>query len=116
MTELEKIFSLKKTENGDVSYNTTGNHLLDILFMTSYFEKHLSEVFIGASDKEKIFARFIRDPRLGLGRRDLGKVLMCQAEVSPEEIVSSGRFDDLWCIGTAEMYDYLIKECKKGNE
>ena len=54
MTELEKIFAEKKTENGDVSYNTTGNNLLDILFMTSYYEKHLKEVHIGNSEKENI--------------------------------------------------------------
>ena len=53
MTELEKIFAEKKTENGDVSYNTTGNNLLDILFMTSYYEKHLEEAHIGDSEKEK---------------------------------------------------------------
>ena len=41
MTELEKIINTKKTENGDVSYKTTGNNLVDLLFLTSYFEKHL---------------------------------------------------------------------------
>ena len=75
MNNLEKIFAEKKTENGDISYNTTGNNLLDILFMTSFYEKHLNEVKIGKTEKEKIFARFIRDPRFGLGRRDLGREL-----------------------------------------
>lgn len=116
MTELEKIFAEKKTENGDVSYNTTGNNLLDILFMTSYFENHLEEVHIVDSDKEKWFARFIRDPRYGLGRRDLGRKLMYMADLSPEEIVKSGRFDDLLFRGNIDDCSYLKCECMKGNE
>lgn len=116
MTELEKIFAEKKTENGDVSYNTTGNNLLDILFMTSYFENHLEEVHIVDSDKEKWFARFIRDPRNGLGRRDLGRKLMYMADLSPKEIVESGRFDDLLFRGNIDDCSYLKHECMKGNE
>ena len=116
MTELEKIFAEKKTENGDASYNTTGNNLLDILFMTSYYEKHLEEVHIGDSDKEKWFARFIRDPRYGLGRRDLGRKLMYMADLLPEEIVESGRFDDLLFRGNIYYCSHLKSECMKGNE
>ena len=116
MTELEKIFAEKKTENGDVSYNTTGNNLLDILFMTSYYEKHLEEAHIRDSEKEKWFARFIRDPRYGLGRRDLGRKLMYMANLLPEEIVKSGRFDDLLFRGNIEDFTYLKSECIKGNE
>ena len=37
MTELEKLFAEKRTENGDIAYNTTGDNLLDILFMTEYY-------------------------------------------------------------------------------
>lgn len=116
MTELEKIFAEKKTENGDVSYITTGDNLLDILFMTSYFENHLEEVRIVDSDEEKWFARFIRDPRYGLGRRDLGRKLMYMADLSPEEIVKSGRFDDLLFRGNIDDCSYLKSECMKGNE
>lgn len=116
MTELEKIFAEKKTENGDASYNTTGNNLLDILFMTSYYEKHLEEAHIGDSDKEKWFARFIRDPRYGLGRRDLGRKLMYMADLLPEEIVESGRFDDLLFRGNIYDCSHLKSECMKGNE
>lgn len=116
MTELEKLFATKKTENGDISYSTTGNNLLDILFMTSYFENHLEQVHIGNSDKERLFSMFIRDPRFGLGRRDLGRILMNIADVSPENIVKAGRFDDLIYNGRGKCVDYLISECKKGNE
>lgn len=96
MNSLEKIFAEKQTENGDVAYNATGNNLLDILFMTSFFEKHLNEVKIGQSDKEKLFSMFVRDCRYGLGRRDLGRELMKQSGVAPLNVVKAGRYDDLF--------------------
>lgn len=116
MNELEKLFATKKTENGDVAYSTTGSKLLDLLFMTAYFEKHLDEVKIGNSEKEKLFAMFIRDGRFGLGRRDLGRELMKQAEVNAEDVVKAGRFDDLIFNPTAENIALLKKEVKNGNE
>ena len=83
MNTLEDLFSsLKETENGDLSYNkVSNNELLNILFLTEYYQKHIDEVHIGTSDKEKLFSRFIRDPRYGLGRRDLGRELMLQSQV-----------------------------------
>lgn len=62
MNKLEKILNEKLTENGDISYKSTGNNLTDLLFMTAFFEKHLDEAKIGNSEKEKIFSMFIRDP------------------------------------------------------
>ena len=70
---LEQIFAQKLTENGDKSYNTTTNPLMDLLFMSEYFQHHLDEAHIGNSEREKLFAMFMRDPRFGLGRRDLGR-------------------------------------------
>lgn len=107
MNELEKLFNQKRTENGDLAYRSTGSKLLDLLFMTEYYQKHLNEVKIGTTDKEKLFAMFIRDGREGIGRKDLGRELMKQAEVSPEDIVFAGRFDDLWRIPTEENLQYL---------
>lgn len=116
MTELEKLFAIKQTENGDISYNTTGDNLLDILFMTSYYEKHLGEVHIGNTKKEKVFAMFIRDGRNGIGRRDLGRKLMYLTDVNAENVVKAGRFDDLLFDGRKEYTDYIINEAKRGNE
>lgn len=107
MNALEKVFNQKLTENGDKAYKSTGDNLLDILFMSAYYEKHLDEVKLGNSDIEKLFARFMRDPRLGLGRRDLGRVLMKLSDVSPEEVVKSGRFDDLVFIQLTQHLMYL---------
>lgn len=117
MTELEKLFAEKRTENGDKSYNTTGNHLLDLLFMSAYYEKHLNEAHIGDSDKEKLFSMFMRDPRFGLGRRDLGRKLLKGANVSFENIAKCGRFDDILYVDqTMKAVSFLVNECLKGNE
>ena len=118
MNELERLFNKKRTENGDIAYRSTGNDLLDILFMTSYYEKHLEELKykIGTSEKEKIFARFIRDPRHGLGRRALGRALMCLSKVDAFDVVKSGRYDDLLYIGRKEDLNVLVMEAMRGNE
>lgn len=116
MNELEKIMNEKLTENGDKSYNTTGDNLTDIFFMTPFFEKHLEQVGIGTSEREKIFAMFIRDPRFGLGRRDLGRKLMQLANVSAQNIIKAGRYDDLIYIPTDENISKLKEEVYAGNE
>jgi len=116
MNEIEKILNEKLTENGDKAYKSTGNNLTDLFFMTPYFEKHLDEATIGTSEKEKLFSMFIRDPRFGLGRRDLGRRLMYQAKVEPKYVVTAGRFDDLYYIPTNENIEYLRQEVLKGNE
>ena len=91
MNILEKLLNEKYTENGDKAYKSTGNNLTDLFFMTAYFEKHLDQVQIGQSETEQIFSMFIRDPRYGLGRRDLGRRLMKLSNVKPEWIVLAGR-------------------------
>jgi len=116
MNEIEKILNTKRTENGDISYKTTGNNLTDLFFMTPYFEKHLDQVHIGSSEKEKVFSMYVRDARYGLGRRDLGRELMKQAQVSPINIVLAGRFDDLWHIPTKDNLNYLHIKATLGDE
>jgi len=116
--ELELIFAPKLTENGDLSFNTTGNRLIDLLFMSEYYTNHTSDAVIGNSDIEKIFSMFIRDPRFGLGRRDFGRHLMQMSGCTPEMITLAGRFDDLYL--TPRLDDknigYLFDQCFKGNQ
>ena len=120
---LEQIFAQKRTENGDKAYSTTMNPLMDLLFMSEYFQNHLDEVHIGTSEREKLFSMFIRDPRFGLGRRGLGRRLMLMSGVSPVDVVKAGRFDDLF-LGWehmsnkefAQMCEFLRRECLAGNE
>lgn len=123
MTELERLFAEKRTENGDIAYNTTGDDLLDILFMTEYYQKHLDEAKdkIGKTDVDKLFAMFVRDPRLGLGRRDLGRVLMDGAEVDMSSVIKAGRYDDLFYLTNQiakglEVYSYLWSKVLQGDE
>ena len=116
MNALQKIMSEKKTENGDKAYKTTGNNLVDLFFMTPYFEKHLDQVSIGVSEKEKLFSMFVRDPRFGLGRRDLGRKLMELSKVPFYDIAKAGRYDDLWHIPTDDNLNYLRTLMIKGDE
>ena len=120
---LQETFAAKINENGDISFNkVSNNNLLNVLFMTEYYQKHLNEVSIGTSDKEKLFSMFIRDPRYGLGRRDLGRVLMSQSKVSLDNIVKAGRWDDIFYIEypSKEEFnttlDWVKIEIEKGNE
>lgn len=120
---VQEIFAQKYTENGDVAFNTTGDNLLDILFMTEYYQKHLNEVRIGTSDEEKLFSMFIRDPRFGLGRRDLGRTLMAMSGVPATDVVKAGRFDDLFNAWEQmpndvfkQLCSFLYNEIMNGNE
>lgn len=123
--KLEEIFNQKRTENGDIAFTKINNdNLLNLLFLTEYYQNHLSEVQIGNTEKDQLFARFVRDPRFGLGRRDLGRVLMHMAGCSIEDIVKSGRVDDLFVYDSkrrdyyidADILDYLKREIENGNE
>lgn len=121
-TELETIFSHKLTENGDNTFSTTGNTLVDILFMAEYYTKHPEEVIIDNSTVAKLFSMFMRDPRFGMGYKDLGRNLMYLADLTAEEVVKCGRYDDLF-LSTSDdgkynpyWINYLFTEVFNGNE
>lgn len=114
--------NIKRTENGDIAYKSTGNDLLDILFMTPYFERHLDKINLGElNDKKRLFSMFVRDPRYGLGRRDLGRHMMYLSDVSIENKVKAGRFDDLFYptpekYGFKDVFAFMKQEITAGNE
>lgn len=119
--DLQHIFNAKATENGDLSFKKVSqdNELLNILFLTEYYQKHLDEVpMLEPSDRNRLFAMMVRDPRLGLGRRDLGRVLMKNTHCSIEQVVKAGRIDDLFAINPLckEMLDWCYEQIKQGNE
>ena len=120
-SELEELFNVKLTENGDDARTSSGNSLFDIFFQTEYLSAHLDEAEIGQSDIEKLLAMFVRDPRNGYGKRDLGRVLMDKAGVSAENVAKCGRFDDLWettvgqSVNEGWLKFLLEEEVKKGN-
>ena len=118
-SELEMLFNGKLTENGDASFVSTGNNLLDILFKSEYFTQHPDEAKIGDSEIEKLFAMFIRDPRFGIGRRDLGRKLMRDANLDADKVVLAGRYDDLWAGGydfIPAWLSFLFTKCNEGDE
>ena len=115
MNQIQKLTLEKYTENGDKAYRSTGDNNIDLVFLAEYFSTHLKEASIGTSDKEKLLAMFIRDPRYGLGYKDLGRKLMYQSGVSADLILEVGRASDLWKIATDECLALLYKEAKSGN-
>lgn len=116
MNEIEKLLYEKQTENGDKSYTSTGDNITDLFFMTPYFEKHLDEVSIGTTEKEKLISMFIRDPRYGLGRRDLGRKLMQLSKVTPSNVLKAGRADDLYFIPNDDNLAFLYAKLLEQDE
>ncbi len=128
MNSLEKLFAEKRTENGDVAFNTTGDELIDILFMSEYYGKHPQEALskvAGTDELNQLFAMFIRDPRFGLGKKDLGVALEAVTGVSPENMAKAGRFDDIFRLSYtdtahAKQFDeglkYMWDQVLMGNE
>lgn len=124
--KLEEIFNAKVTENGDLAFSKIGdNNLINILFLTEYYQNNLNEVpTLGNSDKEQLFAMFIRDPRFGMGKRDLGRKLLSDTNCCISKIVKAGRVDDLFHLERFDPahteWDYVLTWCKKeileGNE
>lgn len=87
-----------------------------IIKNATYYNEHPSETpKIGISDMDKTFAMFVRDPRHGLGYRNLGRYLMRQAKVSPKDVVIAGRFDDLFEFKGMEYMNYVFSELMNGN-
>lgn len=118
---VEQVFeNVKMTENGDLAFNSTTNKLVDILFMSEYYQKHLDEIpTLDVNDYNKLFAMFMRDPRYGMGKRDIGRMLLANENATIEDILKCGRVDDLFHISTVEFYsmlDYLKCEIENGNE
>ena len=128
MNSLEKLFAEKITENGDVAFNTTGDELIDILFMSEYYGKHPQEALskvAGTDELNQLFAMFIRDPRFGLGKKDLGVALEAVTGVSPENMAKAGRFDDIFRLSYTDAASpiqfneglrYMWQQVLDGNE
>lgn len=121
-SELENLFLMTRTENGDYSFKSSGNKLIDILFKGEYYTKHLDEVKIGTSGIEKLFSMFIRDPRYGLGYKALGRKLMALSGLSPQNVVKAGSFKDFrecedFFNGMFDVWQgFLRSEIEAGNE
>lgn len=123
---LEEVFALKTTENGDLAFNSTLNPMLDILFMAEYYTKHPNEMPELQDDEiSRLFALFMRDPRKGMGYKEIGRNLFSKLyNVTLADIVKAGRFDDLWRTFSEKAdrtfwlaaLNYLYNEIVAGNE
>ena len=123
-----KILSnAKLTENGDLAFKSPvigedeNDLMLDILFKTEYYSTHLDELPVLPRTMRCIkFAQFIRDPRYGLGKRDLGRRLLFNLRVNYKMILNCGRADDLFYAYTdsfKDLCDFLYEEIQvKENE
>lgn len=122
ISALEQLFNNTVTENGDRSFVSTGNRLIDILFKCEYYTKNPHAIRIGDSNIEKLFAMFIRDPRHGLGYKVVGRKLMAQAGVTPANVVKAGSFKDFreceeFFDGMFDVWQgFLRSEINAGNE
>lgn len=122
ISELDRIFNHTRTENGDKAYISTGNHLIDILFGCEYYTHNANALTIGNSNVEKLFSMFIRDPRHGLGYKNVGRKLMALSGCTPDYVVKAGGFKDFR--ETEEFFDnmfdvwqgFIRKEIESGNE
>ena len=126
--DFNKILSnAELTENGDLAFKSPiigeneDDLMLDILFKTEYYSTHLDELPVLPRTMRCIkFAQFIRDPRYGLGKRDLGRRLLFNLRVNYKMILNCGRADDLFYAYTdsfKDLCDFLYEEIQvKENE
>jgi len=126
---LNDEFNYSETENGALSYRTTGKELLDLNFavtsLRSATETEIINSFLKAfyEDKELAFKWlfFSRDVRGGLGEKRLFRVVLRRLATEYPEIVKPlvqyiafyGRFDDLFVLldtPCAELVYDMISE------
>ena len=130
MNNLEKLFNTKLTENGDLAYKSSGNGVVDLIFLTEYFTKNPNEIPINdiealPEEARRLLCMFIRDPRFGMGYRDYGRILFDKFNscLLVSDMVKAGRWDDVWYLidknpgfVAQNLYRILKEECEKGNE
>ena len=120
--QLLNALNEKETENGDKAFNSTLNKYFDIIGQTAYYRENLVELLsfnIDTGEFDKWFSMLVRDGRLGSGERAIGRILLSQTSVTPEEVYNCGRADDLLFIGIeagrVEFLDYFIKKLLDGD-
>lgn len=129
MNNLEKLFNTKLTENGDLAYKSSGNSVVDLIFLAEYFTKNPNEIPINdvealPEEARRLLMMFIRDPRFGMGYRDYGRILFEKFNADVDDVVKAGRWDDLWDyidryqspFFKGNLYQYFKRECESGNE
>lgn len=120
MTKISTAFqNATLTENGDLAFKSTGNKMVDLLFYAPYLTENPQYIADLAKEVDEnilgLFACFMRDPRLGMGWKVVGRELLKIAGVDPAGIVAVGRYDDLWRIGGPANIEYLKQQVIANN-
>ncbi|MDE6671418.1 MAG: DUF2828 family protein [Ruminococcus sp.] len=126
---LKKESSVTTTENGALTYSTTGNECLDLFFkagaMRSAEEKEIANVVIRAyvenPEKTMKIIFYVRDIRGGLGERRffrtaIKSLLKCYPDAVERNIpyfAEYGRYDDLMTVIDSPCESTAVNEIKK---
>lgn len=115
---LEKAFNNTFTNNGDTAFVSTSNKLIDLIFYSESLNRNVDQtnVQIGTSNLEKLVAAFIRDPRHGIGKRDLGRKLLEMSKFPVAQIPTVGRYDDLIKMYGLQGALIVAEKAKQGDE
>lgn len=120
-------FTDKKTWNGDETFSSTGNKLVDLLFFGESLkdDKATARLYAESAKSElntdfgRSFAMMMRDPRFGLGYRDYGIILENAAGLDFDNMVLAGRYDDILKTSDRERFRravlYLKDKIEKGD-
>ena len=120
-------FTDKLTWNGDDTFSSTGNKLVDLLFFGESLknDKATAKLYAESAKSElntdfgRSFAMMMRDPRFGLGYRDYGIILENAAGLDFDSMVFAGRYDDiLKTSDKGKFWDavlYLKSKIEKGD-
>lgn len=119
-------FNETRTTNGDRAYKRyIGNPYVDFLFRLQKIReiakyKGLAEVeklilvdypeFLEQSEFNRFFSMYIRDPRMGIGEREIGRVLLKIQNISIDDVIEIGRADDILFTNTPKEVVGYIKE------
>ena len=113
--------NVTRTVNGDIAYKSTGNNLIDILFQSNWLRNHTEDISIGTSEKERVFSMFMRDPRFGIGEKNVGRQLLKLTGATMYDVYKCGRTDDIWRMfyGTkreSEAFKFLYDNIIENNQ
>lgn len=119
-------FNQTTTANGDMAYKIyINNPYVDFLFRLHSIRelakyKGLGCVedliradypeFLEKSEFNKFFSMYIRDPRMGIGEREIGRVLLKIQNASIDDVIETGRADDILFTHTPKEVVGYIKE------
>ena len=112
----QKIWDLKFGEES-VELRLSSSSITNKFEIIATFIESMSNII--GEEFDKWFSMLVRDGILGSGERAIGRILLSQTSVTPEEVYNCGRADDLLFIGIeagrVEFLDYFIQKLLDGD-